>query len=379
MPAGSIFSNQMSTETANALTTPPAVEPTPAVTGIPPQDVIPAGSGDAATNAIEAYEKERAAFLAEPDAPVVEAVPPAAAHVVTAPPAEAPPLEDEVEVETAPPPVGETPLEKAPRYRLKPQDGVEAVAFKLRAEADKAGTPISMKEAIARAEAAMPSTAAPAVQAQTLTPPGSEASYEQVAEYLRTAQPATEAEAQTLVALCRSKRKDAMSKDLNMEAVADLDDILIDLGKHTETLRNRAASQYQQQVTAFHQASDASKVKALDLYPDTGVANSPLVLEMVRLDKVLKDSGNPLYGQADKPEKLAMMAANNLGIAPGAKPVVSPQPVVKTRPAQPPIASGGARTTQATAPTGQLEDRLNKISTPEDLEAAKRELAAMPV
>lgn len=363
----------MSDIAANAQQPPTSVEPAPqAAPVITPQDVTPPGSGESVSD-IEKYQAERLAFLANPDEPEAEPVvtPPVEA---TPPPAETPLEEGEIEVETEP--TGETPPEgKPPRYRFTPTDGVEAVAFKMVAEAKKAGKTLSMKDAIAQTESlpAFKEAAARATQpAPTL--PGPEADYDQVIAYLKTAQPTTQEEASNLIALCRSKRKTAMAQDLNMEAAAEFDDILIDLNAHQGAITNRQAQARQGQINEFNNRSVASQQQAVDLYPDVTRGDSALVAEMLRLDKVLKDSGNELYHSADKPLKLTQMAANNLGIAPGAKPApaaASPKPVAPKRPVQPPFANGGARTTSAPTTQGQLEEALNAINSVEALEAAK--------
>ncbi len=231
-----------------------------------------------------------------------------------------------------------------------------------------------MKDAIAQAESlpAFKKTAAAANQPPPELP-GPEADYEQVIAYLKTAKPTTQEEASNLIALCRSKRKTAMAQDLNMEAAAEFDDILIDLNAHQGAISNRQAQARQNEVNQFNQRSLDSQNKAVELYPDVSQGDSPLVAEMLRLDKILKDSGNELYHSADKPLKLTQMAANNLGIAPGVKPppAASPKPVAPRRPAQPPFANGGARTTSAQPTQGQLEEALNSINSVEALEAAK--------
>jgi hypothetical protein len=85
------------------------------------------------------------------------------------------------------------------------------------------------------------------------------------------------------------------------------------------------------EIAEFNRRLDASKVRALELYPDVSVeananGQTPLVKEMMRLDNILKETGNELYYSPDKPFKLTQMAANNLGIAPRDWPAASPQP-----------------------------------------------------
>jgi hypothetical protein len=370
----------MEPKVAHALVTPPAVEPVPAVTGIPPQDVKPTGSGEVLSET-EAYLAERAAFLANPEetpAPAAAVTPPAPEAVI--PPAEAPPVEGEVEV--GEPLVGETPpAAQPPRYRLKPVDAVEAVAFEIRKQADKAGTPITMKDAIAQAEALPQFKKAVPAPAVPLTLPGNEASYEDVIAYLRNAKPTTAVEVQTLTDLAWATRTKAMDTDLNMTAVAQLDQVIgRDLRQMETSVQNQQLNARHAEVARFNDQADASKVRAIELYPDVTIADSALVKKMIEIDAELKASGNPLFDSADKPLKLTQMAANELGMAPRSKAAAaSPQPVVKpTRPAQPPFAPGSARTTSASVPTGQLEEKLSKISSVEELEAAKRELASSP-
>jgi hypothetical protein len=61
-------------------------------------------------------------------------------------------------------------------------------------------------------------------------------------------------------------------------------------------------------------AFEASMAVAVKLYPSTAVANSPLVLEIERLDKIAGLYGFEINKDRYKPLLLAIIAANGLGI-----------------------------------------------------------------
>lgn len=93
----------------------------------------------------------------------------------------------------------------------------------------------------------------------------------------------------------------------------------------------------------FYDDYAKSEEKAVGLYPDAAVKDSPLAKEMAKLEAEMLELGDPLYHSTDKPFILAREAAKTLGI-PMKKPGTAPvKKSVQHRPMQP--AGGNARTT----------------------------------
>jgi hypothetical protein len=149
------------------------------------------------------------------------------------------------------------------------------------------------------------------------------------------------------------------------------------LTEHKSTLRDEANERAVRQRNDFHSKATSSQARAVQEFPDCAKKDSSLVKEMIALDAEWKEDGNPLYHSPDKPYLLAQRASARLQrLAPAAPaaPAASPQPVV-SRPVEPaaPVAPGNARTTQAAPQNGQQLDRLNKISSVADYDAALKE------
>jgi hypothetical protein len=146
------------------------------------------------------------------------------------------------------------------------------------------------------------------------------------------------------------------AKELRKKA-SELRDQLLDLRISESQEKLAASSQAERQFYAEYAASES---KAIQFYPDAAKADSPLSVEMARLESEMKSLGDDLYYSPDKPLLLAKAAARNLGILmtnPN-KPAV--QKTVTNRPLQP--ASGNARTS-ATAPAAKLDDAIDGIDS----------------
>ena len=113
----------------------------------------------------------------------------------------------------------------------------------------------------------------------------------------------------------RVERKAAMAA-LDFEAVAELDDQLLDL----PTRRAAAASrQAQAAVTADTESVadwTAYQEKAATLYPDAAVETSALYQRAEEIIDAMRDNGDPILGKPDSVLRVVQMAAAELGIAP---------------------------------------------------------------
>lgn len=255
---------------------------------------------------------------------------------------------------------------KPPQYRWRPKSEVDALAMDIIKRSEKSGKEISLKDALAQAEA-------------ILKKDDSETGDEGVENDF----PDTVTASETLLADLRAQRKQAFAKDLDFERAAELDEKIEALKDHIGSLKQAEILNRREQESRWNQTLEMSKAKAVELYPDVTDSESELVKKMVELDAILKETGNDLFYSPDKPLKLAQMAANELGIAPkkpGAqaktraavnKLTTSSQPV-KARPVQP--ASGAARTTQQNNQHGQFVVELDRVMDEESWRDALRKL-----
>ena len=218
------------------------------------------------------------------------------------------------------------------------------------------------------------SNAAPAAQTQPQAQP-------EVPDARTDGKPATLEATDAEIARLRAEKRKSFTVDADLEKTADLDEQIDALRDHKATLASEANSRALSQQSAFARDSQASMQRAVEQFPTSKEKDSALTKEMLALDAEWKEDGNPLYHSANKPFLLAQRADARLkrnGPAPAAPVVASPQPVTPARPVQPaPIATGGQRTTQASATQqGQQLERVNKISNAAEYEAYLKELKA---
>jgi len=252
------------------------------------------------------------------------------------------------------------PKSKPPQYRFRPENEVEELAFDIRKRAVKAGKPMPLKEALAQAE-------------QILNPEKETSEEEGSANGL----PSTVEDATALLKQMREERREALSKEMDFEKVAELDDKIEDLREHIAELKVSTTSKEAEAQQARLEEFESAKARTVELYPDVTQKDSPLVQKMHEIDAALKENGDDLFYSPEKPLKLAQMAARELGIAPrtAAKATKPATPAAKRPPAKPQIASGAARTTQQQS--GQLGGkRIADIKTEEDYLAVVESLVS---
>lgn len=158
------------------------------------------------------------------------------------------------------------------------------------------------------------------------------------------------------------------AKELRKKA-SELRDQLIELKIAEAQEKITASSKAERQ---FYQQYEASESKAVQFYPDAAKADSPLSVEMARLEAEMKSLGDDLYYSPDKPLILAKAAAKNLGILMSNPSNQAVKKTVTNRPLQP--ASGNARTS-ATAPAAKLDDVIDGIGSINDYERLVAQLA----
>ena len=162
-------------------------------------------------------------------------------------------------------------------------------------------------------------------------------------------------------------------KDLDFEKVADLAVEIREMDRRVIELQHQEAEAVSQAEEAFNNQFDADQEKAIGLYPDAAKANSKFAARMREIDQSLKETGNDLYYSSDKVSKIAMMAANEMGIPParpGSKPKAKKVSPPRKSPVPPPSASGAARTNTTTASETQRasEAAIASINSIDDLE-----------
>lgn len=188
---------------------------------------------------------------------------------------------------------------------------------------------------------------------------------------------------QAQIAALKAERAEA-KRNFDAEKELELEDRIEAARNALEQVRIEAARLQQEEASKFEQTVESSKSRAVSLYPDVTDANSALVQKMMEIDSMLKESDNPLFYSADKPLKVAQMAANELGIAPrnpNAKQPASPRSTAPVRqqiptqapirPATTPIAPAAARTSRPSQAVinGTADDLLAKITDEDGIRA----------
>lgn len=276
--------------------------------------------------------------------------------------------EEETEVEVP----GEA--KKSPQHRIRANDSFDDQVARRYRNAQSDGKPISWEKAV-QAEKAAQAALNPESAAHAKETPS------QAATAPRTdGKPATVAETDAKIAELRQKRKEAFTQNADLDLTDELDNQIQELRDHKHVLGTEASIGEQRQRQAFETDVRTSQAKAVEMFPDCMDKESALTKAMIKIDKNWGARNHPDFYSPHKPLLLAQEAADLLGIAPGvttpkAPAAASPQPVKTVRPVQPaaPIASGATRTTQAAPQNGQLVEKLNKISSPADYEAAVAE------
>lgn len=186
--------------------------------------------------------------------------------------------------------------------------------------------------------------------------------------------PATVEEADTRIKDLRAQRRKALTEDFDFEKAADLDDQIDALKDRRAALVAGDAKAKDDAASEYDAKFDAAQSKAAELYDFVRDANGAEAKRMLEIDARLKDSGDPLYSDPEKPLILARMVAREFHIAPKAKTSTKPAPVARQAAAKPktvaPIASGSSRTASTASNTAgqQLLERAARIKSPGEME-----------
>lgn len=284
--------------------------------------------------------------------------------------------------------VEEEPIEeKAPQFRLRPTEKLDAEALRIMKAAEVAKSPITLQDAI--------TIAAKNLQIENpfaAPQPAEQPEGEEVAEEDPT-QGITLSEAKADLKDLRKQASQAL-RDGDLDEAADLQDRI---GETEDLIDVIAERDVQQEGTARQQHDtefQESVAKATDLFPDFGNDKSEFFKRCAEIDEALQATEDPRYFAADKPLQIARMAAQELNVAPGAKArksavqpaapdspsqqkSTSPQPPRTEKPGQIPAASGASRT--AGTPIGEaasLAEQVGKVNSPADFERLTEELAS---
>lgn len=285
--------------------------------------------------------------------------------------------------EDLPPSEPEKPQEFRPRLGKLPDRQKEAIAL-VREFADR-GESISLSEAERRINLKYDGPEQPKQDSQ----PAEEAPPARTLESVKQE-----------IAEWKAKRNEAI-KDIDSDSQIAAEEAIDALREELIALQvseiETRKQQSQQQQSAAEREWQQSQQRILDVYP-VASGEHPIHAKAEEIVARLEATGNPAVNSSNLPFLAYQMAANELGIAPGApgspapatngknhsKPSSSaplkPQPVtqqavVAGRSSQPAVAPGGARTSQPQGPTIPI---LDKITSLNDYEKAKAALG-LPV
>jgi|GEM_PF-1906834 len=181
----------------------------------------------------------------------------------------------------------------------------------------------------------------------------------------------------------RTERSKAMTEELDLAKADRLDQEIDDLRDHLIVIdreEHGKASQKQSAETRLYDESfDAATAKAHGLYDFLKDSKSAAMVRLREIDATLKENGDPLFNDPDKPLKLAQMVASELRIAPKSKKTAAPSkeakksaPVESAQKVQ--LASGSSRTSTQSNGKDQLTQTLDSIKSPADLARAMEAL-----
>ncbi len=194
--------------------------------------------------------------------------------------------------------------------------------------------------------------------------------------------PQTTAEVDAAIKALRADRRTALA-EVRMEDASDISDKLEDLIQHRSTLERGAERKEIEQATAYNTAFTKSETKAIELYEFAGNPESEGNRRMAEIDAALKDNGDPLWADPDKPLRIAQMVAKELNIAPRrkgapatpAKAAATATPTNGTAPKKQILPSGSSRTAAPIAnQKPAIDAEIMAIKTPQDLRNMRRKL-----
>ncbi len=164
---------------------------------------------------------------------------------------------------------------------------------------------------------------------------------------------------------------------LNFEEVGKIDVQLRRLDRHRGNLEKEAAKQESEAITSYARGFATSESKAAELYDFASKPESAGGKRMIEIENDLKDNGDPLYNDPNKPLRIAQMVAAELGIAPRRKGAPTPAPAAKPAATAAPVAkkgvvpSGASRTTQPVSTKPAIDAEVLAAKNPWELRKVK--------
>jgi len=344
---------------------------------------------------INQYEAMKARLEGDPDALATAAPPEGEAEAaeeevetqeeVTTPidPTSAAALEAEAaETETESTNDEEAAAKRESQFRLRPEEKLDAEAFRIFKAAQSAQAPVSMSEALGLARNHLgipdtqPNTASDDIVA---TDQEAEDSEDSVFDGI------TQDEAKQNLRDLRMDQNRAM-RDGDLDEAADIGERIIDAEELIDVLGERESEAMEVATSERSRQFENSHTKAVETFPDFAKEDTEFFAKCREIDEALETTDDPRYYDANKPLLVAQMAARELNVAPfiaGQEPVIakaaavqnpstppqqstSPQPARTEKPAPLPSASGASRTGGTTGASKDLQQKIADIANPED-------------
>jgi len=160
--------------------------------------------------------------------------------------------------------------------------------------------------------------------------------------------PRTLAELEFRLDQLMEEKVQAMEVDYDLKKAGQIEREMHQLEKYGKTLEKLEQQAQSQEQTERAEAYQAATDQAISYYPDAAVEGSPLHTEILRLDKIMRDTEDPRVGETDYPWKLVKLAAANKAVAPVDPKASKTAPAPQSKAAAPPksaapIAPGNAR------------------------------------
>lgn len=268
------------------------------------------------------------------------------------------------------------------QYRLylsKSKDALGARAVMLQKIFARDGVSLTLAEALERAKA---ETAGGADGK-----PGNDDSAK-AGQTAAGAMPATIQATDAKIAELRAAKVKAQTDEVDFKKADELDQQIDALKEHRVDLREQGRLAQTEAQQRYNQTFDAATQRAVATYEFAGQPESEGGKRIAEIDTELKDSGDPLYHDPNKPMILAQMVAKELLIAPRKKEAkaATGKPAAESRKAETAapaakkpvmIASGESRTAaRAANETDQVSKMIAEARTPRELEMAEKALLA---
>jgi len=244
--------------------------------------------------------------------------------------------------------------ESTKRFRLRSDNPVDQRAFELK----RRNADLSLEECLERAKKEF----------------GKDKQGDDADGQEQSGQPQTVSEVDAKIKELKAEKKKAYTEDLDFDKVADLEDQLDDLLVLRSDLKASEGVTQQREQQEFERQVEASKARAVELYPFAADPNSPEVDRMNEIFETMRETNDDRLYDPNLPLMLAQMVAREQGIAPKGRKAV-PAKKAKPNDGKPPKkkglvqpSRGNARTTPKST-SEQLDKTIDNISSPHDWEA----------